>query len=62
MQPTVIDWSEKCSRTLADKTITFGDVVLRLTWESLSASRLHELLYRLEELDLEWQLVRISIL
>ena len=27
--PTVIDWNEKWSRTLADKTITFGDVALR---------------------------------
>ena len=57
--PTVIDWNEKCSRTLADKAITFGDVVLRLTRESLSTSRLHELMYRLVETDLVWQLVRM---
>ena len=58
--PTVIDWNEKSSRTLADKAITFGDVVLRLTRESLSTSRMHALMYSLVELDLEWQLVRMS--
>ena len=58
--PTAIDWNEKCSRTLADKAITFGDVVLRLTRESLSTSRLHELMYSLVETDLGWQLVKIS--
>ena len=34
--PTVIDWNEKSSRTLADKAITFGDVMLMMTRESVS--------------------------